>query len=122
EPAAQRTGNRCEGVVVPLGVPRADYETNLTPFLNQVHLWRNGMVTLRGAHEWRYPLHHTPYQKHSMQRNGEVAQRLMAERRLRLDPLVERVHRPADAPAAFAELMRGPDAPLGVLFDWTGEG
>jgi threonine dehydrogenase-like Zn-dependent dehydrogenase len=120
ELAARLTGKRGEGVVVLLGSPRADYETNLTPFLNQVHLWREGMVTLRGAHEWRYPLHRTPYQKHSMQRNGEVALRLMAEGKLRLDPLIERVYRPDQAAEAFAELMSGPNAPLGVLFDWTG--
>jgi threonine dehydrogenase-like Zn-dependent dehydrogenase len=119
ELAARLTGKRGEGIVVLLGSPRADYETNLTPFLNQVHLWRNGMVALRGAHEWRFPLDPTPYQKHSMRRNGEVALRLLAERRLRLDPLIERVYRPAQAPEAFAALMAGPSAPLGVLFDWT---
>ena len=44
----------------------------------------------------------------------------MAEGKLRLDPLIERVYRPDQAAEAFGELMSGPNAPLGVLFDWTG--
>ena len=122
ELAASLTGLKGEGVVVLLGSPRADYEANLTPFLNRIHLWHNGAVTLRGAHEWRYPLTQTPFQKHSMQRNGEIIFRLMAQGKLKTQPLISRIVPPSEAESAFDDLRQRPESCLSVVFDWTDEG
>ena len=119
ELAVSLTGRDGEGIVVLLGSPRKEHETDLTPFLNHVHLWRNGSVMLRGAHEWRYPLHHSPFQKHSMTRNAEIIFRLMAQGKLRTASLITHVLKPAAAAEAYAGLQQQPDSHLGVLFDWT---
>lgn len=118
ELAVALTGKQGEGIVVLLGSPRQEHETNLTPFLNHVHLWRNGSVTLRGAHEWRYPLAQTPFQKHSMQRNAAIIFRLMAQGKLQTAPLITHLFQPEEAATAFAGLQNEPDAYMGVLFDW----
>ena len=119
ELAVSLTGRDGEGIVVLLGSPRKEHETDLTPFLNHVHLWRNGSVMLRGAHEWRYPRQHSPFQKHSMTRNAEIIFRLMVQQNLRIAPLVTHVLSPADAPQAYAGLREQPDSHMGLLFDWT---
>ncbi len=121
ELAVSLTGREGEGIVVLLGSPRKAHETDLTPFLNHVHLWRNGSVTLRGAHEWRYPRYHSPYQKHSMARNAEIIFRLMSQDSLCTAPLLTHVAKPDAAPDAYAGLQRQPDTHMGVLFDWTDE-
>lgn len=119
ELAASLTGRDGEGIVVLLGSPRECYETDLTPFLNQVHLWRGGSVMLRGAHEWRYPRYDSPYLKHSMARNADIIFRLMLQDKLRTGPLLTHVYKPAAAPEAYAGLQLSPDTHMGVLFDWT---
>ena len=121
ELAVSLTGRDGEGIVVLLGSPRKGHETDLTPFLNHVHLWRGGSVMLRGAHEWRYPRNHGPYQKHSMARNAEIIFRLMLQNKLCAAPLLTHVYRPATAPRAYAGLQQHPDTHMGVLFDWTDE-
>lgn len=122
ELAASLTGHQGEGIVVLLGSPRKDYEANLTPLLNRVHLWRNGAVTFRGAHEWRYPLYQTPFVKHSMERNAQILFRAMAQARLQIAPLISHVFRPEEAADAYARLGKSPDDYTGVLFDWTKAG
>ena len=119
ELAVSLTGHDGEGIVVLLGSPRKGHATDLTPFLNHVHLWRGGSVMLRGAHEWRYPRYDSPYQKHSMARNAEIIFRLMLQDKLRTGPLLTHVYKPAAAPEAYAGLQRSPDTHMGVLFDWT---
>lgn len=119
ELAAALTGHQGEGIVVLLGSPRKEYDANLTDLLNRVHLWRNGCVTFRGAHEWRYPLYPTPFVKHSMARNAQILFRLMAQGRLQIDPLISHVFAPEAADQAFGGLSRTPDDYTGVLFDWT---
>lgn len=119
ELAVSLTGRDGEGIVVLLGSPRKGHETDLTPFLNHVHLWHGGSVMLRGAHEWRYPRNHSPYQKHSMARNAEIIFRLMLQDKLCTLPLITHTYRPAAAPEAYAGLQQQPDTHMGVLFDWT---
>jgi threonine dehydrogenase-like Zn-dependent dehydrogenase len=122
ELAAALTGHQGEGIVVLLGSPRRDYEMNLTPLLNRVHLWRNGSVNFRGAHEWRYPLYQTPFVKHSMERNAQILFRHMAQGSLKIDPLISHTFLPAEAEAAYACLVESPNVYTGVLFDWTQQG
>lgn len=117
--ASQLTGTQGEGKVVLLGSPRRGLETDLTPFLNRVHLWRGGSVNLLGAHEWRYPLRRDPFHKHSIERNIEAVFQLLAARRLHIEPLISHVIAPEGAPDAYAKLIGQPDSTVGVLFDWT---
>ncbi len=118
--AVQLTGQQGEGNVVLLGSPRRSLETDVTPLLQQVHLWRGGSVNLRGAHEWRYPLHADRFSKHSIARNMEIIFRLMATQKLCLEPLISCVTTPQQAAEAFAAMCQSPDEMVGVLFDWTG--
>ena len=117
--ALQLTGSQGEGNVVLLGSPRRSLDTDVTPLLNRVHLWRGGSVNLLGAHEWRYPLHRDPFHKHSIERNIEVVFQLMAEQRLCLEPLISHVAPPERAPEVFADLIDQPDTMVAALFDWT---
>ncbi len=117
--AVQLTGQQGAGNVVLLGSPRRSLETDVTPLLNQVHLWRSGSVNLLGAHEWRYPLHQDRFTKHSIERNIAVIFRFMAAQKLCLEPLLSRIAVPQQAAETFAAMRQSPDAVVGVLFDWT---
>ena len=109
------------GEMILVGSPRGEHQTNLTPFLNAVHLWGN-CVTLKGAHEWRYPVAPDPQgqAKHSIGRNVEILLRLIADGRLKVQPLLTHVVSPyAAAAEAYAGLREKKDEYLGVVFDWT---
>lgn len=109
------------GEVILLGSPRGAYAADVTELLNRVHLWGNGCVTLKGAHEWRYPVKQdTAGQgKHSIERNVAISLRLIAQERLIVDPLLTHVLPPRACAQAYAGLRDQPDEFLGVLFDWT---
>ncbi|MBN1401196.1 MAG: zinc-binding alcohol dehydrogenase [Anaerolineae bacterium] len=109
------------GQVVLLGSPRDAYETDLTPLLRKIHLWNSGCITLKGAHEWRYPAARDAHgaARHSIERNLEILLRLLAQERLLVDPLVTHVLPPADCAQAYAGLRDEPDRYVGVLFGWT---
>ena len=108
------------GEVILLGSPRRELQRDLTPALQKVHLWRDhGSLTLKGAHEWRYPLYEDAWAKHSLERNARVILRLMQQGRLHVDPLVSHVLPPEDAPRAFRGLLKDNAAWIGVVFDWT---
>jgi len=110
------------GEVVLLGSPRGEHRTDVVPLLQQVHLWRDhGSISLKGAHEWRYPLHPDGFTKHSMQRNAEILFRMMADGRLKVGELISHVLRPGQAQEAFEGLLSHKEKYLGVVFDWTGE-
>ncbi|MGE3166283.1 MAG: bi-domain-containing oxidoreductase [Planctomycetota bacterium] len=62
------------------------------------------------------------YVRWTLNRNMQAYLQLIAEERLRLEPLIDRVIMLEDAPAAYRELARGGDAlPLGVLFRYPDE-
>ncbi len=108
------------GEVILLGSPRRELQCNLTPVLQKVHLWRDhGALTLKGAHEWRYPLYEDAWAKHSLERNAKVILRLMQQERLQVAPLVSHVLPPEDAARAFEGLLTDKAAWTGVVFDWT---
>ncbi|NOZ22915.1 MAG: zinc-binding alcohol dehydrogenase [Planctomycetes bacterium] len=114
--------NAKQGEVILLGSPRGEHQTDVVPLLNAVHLWRDhGCVTMKGAHEWRFPLYPDGYSKHSMKRNAEIIFRMMADGRLKTGPLVTHVLKPEQAEQAFDGLMNRKNEYLGVIFDWTGE-
>ena len=109
------------GEVILLGSPRAKHETDLTPFLNRFHLWDHGCVTLKGAHEWRYPIlaDKGGHQRHSIERNLRGILRLVEADRLKVAPLITHVLSPADCQAAYDGLRDHKDAYNGIIFDWT---
>ena len=114
---------RRQGEVVLLGSPRGEHQRDLTEVLNRVHLWRDhGSLTLKGAHEWRYPLYADGFSRHSMARNAEIVFRLMVQGRLRFDGLVSHVLPPSAAARAYEGLRHEKETWIGVMFDWTGAG
>ena len=112
------------GEVVLLGSPRATHETDITPFLRSIHMWGDGCITFKGAHEWRYPTRHNPsgHVKHSIERNVEILLGWMADGRLRTRELITHVLPPDDCAAAYAGLRDHKDDYLGVVFDWAAGG
>jgi len=109
-----------QGEVVLLGSPRGECQTDITPLLNAVHLWRDhGSISLKGAHEWRHPLYPNGHAKHSMKRNADIIFRLMADGKLNMADLITHVLPASEAAAAFDGLLTCRDEYLGVVFDWT---
>jgi len=107
------------GEMILLGSPRGEMQTNLTDFLNYVHIASRSSVTLKGAHEWRYRVLHDPFGKHSIERNTHIAFELIRTGVLAIEPLITHVLSPERATEAYFGLRDEPDRYLGVLFDWT---
>jgi 2-desacetyl-2-hydroxyethyl bacteriochlorophyllide A dehydrogenase len=110
-----------QGELILLGSPRHDHQANLTPFLNRTHLWGNGCITLKGAHEWRFPVRDDPegHGRFSIEGNVRILLRLIAENRLRLDPLLTHVVSPSACQSAYEGLREQKDVYTGVVFDWS---
>ncbi|MDR1468250.1 MAG: zinc-binding alcohol dehydrogenase [Spirochaetaceae bacterium] len=106
------------GEMIFLGSPRGKYETDITPFLNKIHL-AGFNVTLKGAHEWRYPVVKTPFVKHSLERNSERIIDLMRRKKLVLEPLLTEVAAPDDCFNVYNNLKNNKETYMGILFDWT---
>lgn len=109
------------GDVVLLGSPRGEYRGDLTALLNKVHLWGCGCVTLKGAHEWRFPLKPAEGAKHSIQRNVEILLGLLAAGDLNVAPLLTHLLPPAECQTAYQGLLNHKDVFGGVVFDWRNE-
>lgn len=109
------------GEVILLGSPRGAYQGDITTLLNQVHLWGNGCITFKGAHEWRYPTKRDPngQVKHSIERNVEILLHLIADGRLHVEELLTHVLPPNRCAEAYAGLRDNKDRYMGVVFDWT---
>lgn len=110
-----------QGEVILLGSPRQEYVTNLTNFLNQSHLWGSGCITVKGAHEWRYPVAEDPqgYGRFSMEGNVRAILRLIGQKKLQLDPLVTHVVSPKTCQEVYDGLKNQKDVYTGVVFDWS---
>ncbi|MBI2299458.1 MAG: zinc-binding alcohol dehydrogenase [Armatimonadetes bacterium] len=108
------------GEVVWVGSPRGEWVTDVTPILNQVHLWGNGCLTFKGAHEWRIPVRPSDGLKHSLESHAELLLRLLAEGRLATEPLRTHLAEPAAAQGLYEALRDRKPGHLGVLFDWRG--
>jgi 2-desacetyl-2-hydroxyethyl bacteriochlorophyllide A dehydrogenase len=106
------------GEAILLGSPRGEYKADMTELLNQVHLWGNGCVTLKGAHEWRYPKKPVDGVKHNIQRNWEIILKMIADKKLKIEPLITHVFSPNEAQKAYQGLLNEKDSFLGVVFDW----
>jgi len=104
--------------VIVLGSPRQPYQTNLTGFLQYFQLLPLN-AELKGALEFIYPTHPSPFHKHSITRNAEVVMQLMLQNRLHTSPLLTQVLRPEEASEGYKGLRERPQDYLGVLIDWT---
>jgi 2-desacetyl-2-hydroxyethyl bacteriochlorophyllide A dehydrogenase len=109
-----------KGEVILLGSPRKPLQANVTELLRRVHLWEYGCLTLKGAHEWRQQIHEDPqgFAKHSIERNTKILLHLIAEGRLRVEPLLTHVLHPDLCAEAYRGLREDPDKYVGVVFDW----
>ena len=92
--------------------------SDVTPFLNRVHLAPFN-VTLKGAHEWKYPVHTTPFAKHSIERNSLQVIELIARKKIILEPLLSKVISPAECTTVYNELRDKKDQYIGIVFDWS---
>ncbi len=109
------------GEVVLLGSPRGERVEDITPLLNRIHLWGNGCITYKGAHEWRYPTERDEggRVKHSIERNVETLMGLIAEDRLHVEELISHVLPSTECARAYEGLRNNKGEYMGVLFDWT---
>lgn len=106
--------------LIMIGSPRGEFQTDLTPFLNNFHLWRpQGDLTLKGAHEWKIPLYPELGSKHSMARNTQILAGLILAKKLRIGPLLTGVFKPDAGQQAYARLGDAKETHLGTVFDWT---
>jgi threonine dehydrogenase-like Zn-dependent dehydrogenase len=110
------------GELILLGTPRAPHQPNFLDFLRTVHI-ANTNVTVKGAHEWCYPVDRTKGQrdKHTIVRNTEHIMYLIETGRLRLDEITTHVITPDEAPEIYQQMERDPGSFLGVVIDWTSE-
>ncbi|MBI4976801.1 MAG: zinc-binding alcohol dehydrogenase [Spirochaetes bacterium] len=106
------------GEAILLGSPRGEHMTNVTDMLNMSHLWGNGCITVKGAHEWRYPVQHDQFVKHSLERNSKIVMRMIASGDLAIKPLHTHTAKPEDAPAMYEGLRNDKEKFIGVVFDW----
>ncbi len=105
------------GEMILLGSPRAAYETNLTPFLQKIHLLDG--ITVKGALEFLLPTHRNEFTKHSIEKNASLIMELMRQEVLQIAPIFSHRMDPADASTAYHGLKNDPDNYIGVVFDWT---
>jgi 2-desacetyl-2-hydroxyethyl bacteriochlorophyllide A dehydrogenase len=105
------------GEMIFLGSPRGKFETDITPFLNKTHL-ADFNVTLKGAHEWKFPVNRTPFVKHSLERNSVLVFDLIRRRKLVLEPLVTEIVKPEQCFEVYTDLKNNKDRYMGIVFDW----
>jgi 2-desacetyl-2-hydroxyethyl bacteriochlorophyllide A dehydrogenase len=105
------------GELIFLGSPRGVFETDITPFLNRTHLAPFN-VTLKGAHEWRYPVNKTPFVKHSLERNSRLIMDLILQEKLAIEPLLTALVSPADCLDVYRKVRNNKAQYMGILFDW----
>ncbi|MEK6794884.1 MAG: zinc-binding alcohol dehydrogenase [Spirochaetota bacterium] len=107
-----------QGEAILLGSPRGDCIANVTDLLNMSHLWGNGCVTIKGAHEWRYPVANDQFVKHSIERNSRIVMDLIASKKLMVEPLHTHTVTPDTAAKAYEGLRNEKDTYIGVVIDW----
>jgi len=106
------------GEMILLGTPRAPYQTNLTAYLRDIHLF-NPSITVKGALEFIIPTRSIEFVKHSKERDCAIIMNLLKEERLTVKPFYTRKVSPDQAPDIYAGLQNKKDEFIGVVFDWT---
>lgn len=107
------------GQVILLGSPRGKANIDATEVLQRVHI-ASYNVTLRGAHEWIYPVHAADDpMDFTMERGARFILNWIRNGKLKVEPLTTDVYNPYDAKKAYDGLLHNPNEHLGVLFDWS---
>lgn len=107
------------GEVILLGSPRERYTADVTAIYERIHLWGYGCPTLKGAHEWQFPLKSGEHQKQSLERNCRILAGLIEKEKLAIQPLISHVAEPEAAPAIYQELFERNENYYGVVFKWN---
>lgn len=105
------------GTVVLLGSPRTDYETNITPIFNAIHM---KMLNVVGALCSRYNFEKTRGTRMSIIRNFGIIEDLMSKKILDADKLISHRIYPTDEElmAAYDGLMNNKNEYTGVVINW----
>jgi len=105
------------GHVVLLGSPRSDYQTNVTPIFNAIHM---KMLTVTGALNSRYPYEDTKGTRMSIHRNLTYLEGLMNQKIIDVNKFIS--HRIApnvdEVMAAYEGLMNKKNEYTGVIINW----
>jgi len=107
---------RKRGEVVLVGVPwkrRADFQA-----FEIVHAVFHRYVVLRSGWEWEVPAHPRDFSSGSLHANLTAALHWIAQGRIKVDGLYRTV-KPADAQAAYDDLLHQRGEHLSIVFDWT---
>ena len=110
-----------EGELILLGSPRGEYRADLTSFLNFSHLAGFGCITVKGAHEYRFPQREDPEgrYRHSFQSNVKVILDRIADNRLKTEELISHRVRPSECGKIYEDLRLHGGEAMGVVFDWA---
>jgi threonine dehydrogenase-like Zn-dependent dehydrogenase len=104
------------GQVLLLGSPRADYECNVTPVFNRIHM---KMITVTGAFNGRYPFYKKEGSRESIERNITSLSRLINGGFINPRAIISHVLKPEQAMEAYDGLFYHPENYFCVAFDWT---
>jgi len=106
------------GEMIILGTPRAPYQSDLTGFLRDIHLFYPS-ITVKGVLEFIIPTHQIEFVKHSKERDCSILMNLLKEERLNVSHFYTHKASPEKAPEIYAGLQTKKDEYIGVVFDWT---
>lgn len=106
------------GELILLGSPRTEYRTDLTSFLQHIHLWSHGAIEVKGALEFSYPTYQNEHNRHSIERNSSIILDLIHTKKIKVDSLISAVAKPETASETYDSIKKYPERYLGVIFDW----
>lgn len=104
------------GQVLLLGSPRADYECNITPVFNRIHM---KMLTVTGAFNGRYPFYKKEGSRESIERNITSLFRLVTGGLINPRAIISHVVKPEQAAEAYGGLFHHPETWSCVAFEWS---
>ena len=104
------------GELILLGTQRADYQSDLTHLMRQIH-WK--WLDVKGAQVWRIPLRPVRGVKHSSYGNALLVFDLIRSSRLEIEKLISHRMRPEEIADAYELLLNSKDKCSGVAIDWT---
>lgn len=105
------------GELILLGTPRGEYNADLTEVFRMQHL-ADTNITIKGAHEVRYPTWTSPFIKHSRERNMERIMALVSDNRLIIEPMISEIVTPEEADRAYRNLLAHADEYMSILFGY----
>ncbi|MCL2741664.1 MAG: zinc-binding alcohol dehydrogenase [Oscillospiraceae bacterium] len=106
-----------KGEFILLGTPRGDYSANLAEVLTRSHLAFSD-ITIKGAHEWKFPTLKAPHSRYSIEGNTELMMDCIMSGRLKVEGLITDTIKPEEAPEYYGRLRADRDSCLGVQIDW----